>query len=355
MILLKPSTAKSAQKNSGAKLRYLPDMVAGYKRVRRGKGYCYLDSAGGRITEAKKLERFRALAIPPAWKNVWISPSKKGHLQATGVDEEGRKQYLYHPEWTKERQRKKIERMLAFGSALQDIRRQIVKDLRHGSLIKEKSIAIALKVTEVTLIRIGNEHYLKKYGSYGLTTLKKRHVTIADSNVTFRFSGKKGVKHEILVRNAALASNMRELKQLTGPYLFQYLNDSGKRQRLRAVDINAYLQRHTDPDFSSKDYRTWFAGLWAFHLLARCVDYGNEKECRANIMSVLDAVSERLGNTRTVCKQYYVPDRLISAYEDGSLLPFLKKCLNGRGVPTIKETERQLLAFLQLVASETNT
>lgn len=347
MISLVHSTDKSARKNKGTKLRYLPDIVPGYRRIKRGRGYCYFDGKGNHVTDDRTLKRFRALVIPPAWQDVWISPSKKGHLQATGVDEEGRKQYLYHPEWTKERQWKKLKRMVAFGNALSDIRRQIAKDLRHPELIKEKAVAIALKVTEETLIRIGNEQYLKKYGSYGLTTLKKKHASIADHGVVFRFNGKKGVRQEIAVRNAGLVSKLQELRELSGPYLFQYVNGDGRRQRLQAVDINTYLRHYTDMDFSSKDYRTWYAGLWAFRLLAGCRDYADEKECRANILSVLDTVSDRLGNTRSVCKQYYVPDSLISAYEDGSLFRYLHKSLNSKGKPAAKETERQLLAFLK--------
>ncbi|SEL28093.1 DNA topoisomerase IB [Parapedobacter koreensis] len=334
-------------KRKGSKLRYLPDVERGYTRVKRGRGYYFMDPEGNRVTDTRKLERFRALVIPPAWKNVWISPSKRGHLQATGLDEEGRKQYLYHPDWTTERQRAKLSRMVDFGHALPQIRKHIAKDLRYQVLRKEKVIAIALKVTEETLIRIGNEQYLRKYGSRGLTTLKKKNVDVSDNEAVFRFRGKKGVRQQITVRNARLAAHLLELARLPGAYLFQYLNEDGKRYRLSAADINAYIQRFTNRAFTSKDYRTWYAGLWAFRLFARCLDYGNEKECQANVLSVLDAVSRRLGNTRAVCKQYYVPDSLVSAYTDGSLLPYLNQSLSGSGQPMAKETEKQLLVFLQ--------
>ncbi|PPK99176.1 DNA topoisomerase IB [Parapedobacter indicus] len=329
-----------------AKLRYLPDLAPGYRRVRRGRGFYYTDSDGRRITDDKKLTRFRALVIPPAWKQVWISPSKRGHLQATGVDEEGRKQYLYHPEWTKERQRKKLKRMVAFGNALPDIRRQIAKDLRVEELTKEKAIAIALKVTEETLIRIGNEQYLRKYGSRGLTTLKKSHVHISESDAVFRFRGKKGVQQEISVRNVKLVAHLLELNRLTGPYLFQYCMEGNRSCRLRAADINAYIQQHTDLKFSSKDYRTWYAGFWAFSLFGRQASCESEKERETTIVSVLDVVSHRLGNTRAVCKHYYVPDSIITAYKDGSLQPYLRNGKRSKRPLTKKETERQLLAFL---------
>ncbi|WP_188508186.1 DNA topoisomerase IB [Parapedobacter pyrenivorans] len=340
-------SAKSTRKRNRKRLRYLPDLTAGYGRVRRGRGFCYTDTTGLRITDAKKLDRFRALVIPPAWKDVWISPSKKGHLQATGVDEEGRKQYLYHSEWTSERQQKKLNRMIAFGEALSHIRRQVTKDLRQEVLTKEKVTAIALKITEATLIRIGNEQYFRRYGSHGLTTLKKRQVSLSENQAIFRFRGKKGVRQEIEVRNVNLVAHLLELKGLPGAHLFQYIVGEGNVHRLRAADINAYIQQSTDQEFSSKDYRTWYAGLWAFRLFGKCPDYTTEKECEASILSVLDAVSHRLGNTRAVCKQYYVPDSLVSAYKDGTLFPYLRKSLGSSGLPGTRRAEEQLLNFLK--------
>jgi len=346
------SLAESTRKRR-TKLRYLPDSVPGYGRVKRGRGFYYVDCEGNRITDKGKLERLRALVIPPAWKSVWISPSKRGHLQATGVDEEGRKQYSYHPAWTAERQQKKLKRMVAFGKVLPHIRQRIDDDLQHGAFVKEKAIALALKIMEETLMRVGNEQYRRRYGSHGLTTLKKKHLHISKNTLVFRFRGKKGVWQEISVCNAKLAADLSEMRQLPGAYLFQYIDEEGKKRRLDAADINGYIQQHADGGFSSKDYRTWYAGVWAFRLFAQCMPYASERECRANILSVLDVVSQRLGNTRTVCKQYYVPDRLIGAYEDGTLLPYLQRSF-GNGAQTVEETERQLLAFLrQAVSSDT--
>jgi len=334
------------------KLRYLPDAGPGYGRMRKGKGYCYVDSDGKRVTDPDELSRFNTLRIPPAWKDVWISPSPRGHLQATGVDQEGRKQYLYHPDWTRERQQQKLHRMLAFGRALPEIRRRMRKDFRREIPTKEKTSATALKVTEATLIRIGNEQYRKRYGSHGLTTLRKKHVRINGPDISFRFKGKKGVWHELSIRDAALASTLEALADMRGGYLFQYIDETGKRRRLRAADLNEYIQGHTGDGFSSKDYRTWYAGLWAFRLLAKCPDYADTKACQATVLSVVDAVSERLGNTRSVCKQYYIPDRLLTAFEDGTLLPYLRSSRNGNGQPTKKETEQQFLRFLQDISGE---
>ncbi len=321
--------------------------MPGYGRVKRGRGYCYTDQAGNRVTDDRKLERFRALVIPPAWKHVWISPSKRGHLQATGVDEDGRKQYMYHPQWTRERQWKKLERMVAFAEALPTIRRRTAQDLKRDKPDKEKVSALALKVTEETLMRIGSERYLRKYGSRGLTTLKKHHISILGNRTVFRFRGKKGVQQAITVNRAGLAADLRELIQLPGPYLFQYIDETGKRFRLSAAEVNGYIHRHAPQGFTSKDYRTWFAGLWAFRLFARLGGYADVGECKTHVLSVLDAVSQRLGNTRSVCKQYYVPDVLVSAYEDGSLLPYLRKSLTAQGNPAVRETEKQLLVFLR--------
>jgi Topoisomerase IB len=334
------------------KLRYLPDVVPGYRRIKRGRGFCFLDDKGERITDVRKLERFRALVIPPAWKSVWISPSRRGHLQATGVDEYGRKQYLYHPEWTAEKQRKKLERMVAFGTVLPAFRKQIAKDLRRKDFDKTKVTALALKVIEETLMRVGNEQYRRRYGSHGLTTLKKKHLILSGTTATFQFIGKKGVKQKITVNRKYLVGQLSTLSSFPRPYLFQYVNDENQITRLRANDINSYIQYYTGPEFSSKDYRTWYAGLWALRLFAACVDYAGEKDCKANILSVLDTVSQRLGNTRTVCKQYYVPDKLVSGYEDGSLLPYLRNSRAGRGQVTTKAAETQLLTFLRCVTVE---
>lgn len=329
------------------------DVVAGYGRIRRGRGFSYTDASGHPVTDATKLARFRALAIPPIWKDVWISPSRKGHLQATGIDERGRKQYIYHPDWTKQRQANKLRRIAAFGKALPRIRKRMATDMRKRELTMGKVIAIALKTTEETLIRIGNDQYLRQYGSHGLTTLKKKHVDLSEREIVFRFKGKKGVRQEIAVRNTALARHLTALARLKGVYLFQYaLEDTGAPCRLRAQDVNAYIRRYAGAAFSSKDYRTWYASFWAFRLFARCGMYASEKECQENILSVLDMVSCRLGNTRTVCKQYYVPDSIVHAYKNGILTRYIANSAHGGRMLTKKETERSLLAFLERTAAD---
>ncbi|MEC3878674.1 DNA topoisomerase IB [Parapedobacter sp. 10938] len=356
MISSKRTKTKPTLKRKRIKLRYLLDVVAGYGRVRCGRGFYYTDVAGNRVADAAKLARFRALVIPPGWKEVWINPSKKGHLQATGIDEEGRKQYLYHPEWTSERQAKKLTRIAAFGKVLPRLRRRIATDMRCKVLTKEKVTAIALKTTEETLIRIGNDQYLRRYGSHGLTTLKKKHVRITAGESVFRFKGKKGVRQEIKIRSSRLASHLEALARLKGAYLFQYVEESdGSPCRLRSQDVNTYIQAHAGVSFSSKDYRTWYASFWAFRFFAHCSAYASEQECQANIVSVLDKVSQRLGNTRTVCKQYYVPDSIVQAYKNGTLTEYLATLRNGERMLTKKETEKGLLAFLEHAATKPST
>lgn len=350
MTSSKNKKATSAHKSKPIKLRYILDVVPGYRRVRRGRGFYYTNWDGDRVTDVRTLERFRALVIPPVWKNVWISPSKKGHLQATGIDQQGRKQYLYHPGWTSEQQRTKLKRIVAFGKALPRIRRRIAIDRRLQALLKEKVIAIALKTTEETLIRIGNDQYLHRYGSYGLTTLKKKHVSISGNEAVFRFKGKKGVRQEMAIRNAKLAGELTALAQLKGIYLFQYM-EANRPVRLRSEDVNAYIRSYGGLAFSSKDYRTWYASFWAFRLFARCGGYSSEQECQAKIASVLDQVSQRLGNTRAVCKTYYVPDSIIQAYKAGTLSPYIQSHQNsGRQLSKV-ETEQCLLAFLERAAA----
>jgi len=220
----------------------------------------------------------------------------------------------------------------------------------------EKVIAIALKTTEETLIRIGNDQYLRQYGSHGLTTLKKKHVDASGREMVFRFKGKKGVRQEITVRNVLLARHLTALARLKGVYLFQYvMEDNGAPCRLRAQNVNAYIQQHAGSQFSSKDYRTWYASFWAFRLFAHCGMYGSEHECQENILSVLDMVSCRLGNTRTVCKQYYVPDSIVHAYKSGMLMRYVTNSGHGGRMLTKKETEQSLLAFLEGTAAGDTT
>lgn len=353
MTSLKHKKEKLTRNGKRIKLRYILDIVPGYSRVRRGRGFYYTNREGNRVNDLAELERFRTLAIPPVWRDVWISPSKKGHLQATGVDQQGRKQYLYHQGWTTEQQRTKLKRVLAFGKALPAIRRRIAKDRRQQTSTKERTTAIALRTTEETLIRIGNDQYLHRYGSHGLTTLKKKHITVSGNEVVFRFKGKKGVRQEISVRNAKLANDLTALVQLRGAYLFQYI-ENDQPVRLRSEDVNAYI-RHHGGLFSSKDYRTWYASFWAFRFFARCGGYASEQEREAKIVSVLDKVSNRLGNTRAVCKAYYVPDSIIQAYKSGTLLPSINKHQHsGRLLPK-KETEQRLLAFLEHAATMENS
>lgn len=335
---------KSVRKKDKKRLHYLLDVVPGYSRKKRGRGFSYVNDEGNVITDHNLLARFKQLAIPPAWKEVWISPLDTGHLQATGIDDYGRKQYLYHPAWNEKKRREKLRRMVSFGKALPAIRARMARDIKQDTFVKKKTIALALKVMEKTLIRIGSEQYLHEYKSHGLTTLKKRQVIITGNQATFRFKGKKGVKQELVLVDRQLVKLIAELITLPGEFLFQYIGKDGSNHIVRGIDVNKYLQKCTSIDCSSKDYRTWHAGVWTFQLLTRQAVDSDKRERQANILEVLDVVSARLGNTRTVCRQHYVPDCLLSAYEDGSLFSYFPNSKRR----SRKKLEKQLLEFLSI-------
>lgn len=310
-----------------SKLRYTPDKGSGFTRVKRGKGFQFLDKRGKKVADQAHIERLQQLIIPPAWKNVWICPYINGHLQVTGIDERGRKQYIYHSEWNRLRQENKFAKILEFGKALPSIRKTLQRDLRKRTLTKQKVAAIALSIMEDTLIRAGNAHYRDKYKSYGLTTLTNRHVKIEGQRIFFKFNGKKSVKHEIQLSDRQLAKQLKQVMDIPGQELFQYYNKKNEVCTLDSGDLNDYLKCCTRQEFTSKDYRTWSGTVLAFRFLSTLEAYSTKKVCKKNILSCLDHVAKKLGNTRTVCRQYYVDAGLLSGYEEGSLQPYLRKAL----------------------------
>ncbi len=327
-------------------LKYSTDYNKGYHRIRKGKGYQYLDEKDKPVKQQADLDRIQKLVIPPAWQEVWISPFENGHLQVTGIDEKGRKQYIYHPDWTKLRQESKFDRMLEFGKVLPKIRRQLKKDLRRRKLVKEKVVAIALNIMEDTLIRAGNMHYRKTYQSYGLTTLTDRQVKIKGQRIFFKFKGKKGVLHEIKLSDRQIARQLRDVMEIPGHELFQYYNSKGEIAMLDSGDLNTYIRETSGENFTSKDYRTWAGTALAFRFLSEVEAFDTKKACQKNIVACLDHVAKKLGNTRTVCRQYYVHSGLIEAYENGEIQPYLKKLLQKE---EDKDTwvEKYLLQYLK--------
>jgi DNA topoisomerase-1 len=306
------------------KLRYVSPAMPGYTRLKNGHGVYYVNAAGKKIEDETVLERIRGLVLPPAWQNVWICPYANGHLQATGIDAMGRRQYRYHTRWATARNETKYSRLLQFGKMLPKIRRQINRDLRRRQLDKPRVIAIALRVMEETLMRVGNAEYEKKYQSHGLTTLHNSHVKINGNEAFFRFKGKKGVEHKIMLRHASLARLLKKVRDIPGQELFQYYENDEIRS-LDSGEVNEYLKACTNEEFTCKDFRTWAGTVQALHLLAACGAYETQAQCKKNMVDVIDEVAHKLGNTRAVCKKYYIHPTLFSLYENGDLENFTGK------------------------------
>ena len=333
------------------KLRYVKAGQPGYKRVRHEKSFSYTDADGNPLTDEETLKRIRGLVLPPAWEDVWICPLDNGHLQATGIDAMGRKQYRYHSTWMKTRNENKYDRLYQFGEKLPLIRRRLRTDLRKKELNKEKVIAIALSIMEETLIRVGNASYEKLYGSYGLTTLHNKHVKINGRKALFQFKGKKGVLHKIELKHASLARLLQKVKEIPGQELFQYYDEKGDPKGIDSGEVNEYLKACTEDDFTCKDFRTWAGSVHALHLLAELAPFNTQAEYKQNVVTVIDGVACKLGNTRTVCKKYYVHPQLLLSYEQGTLYPFLQK-IRAKGADRsttggLHGDERLFLSFLK--------
>ncbi|HLP52197.1 MAG TPA: hypothetical protein VK154_15010 [Chitinophagales bacterium] len=311
------------------KLTYGSDSKPGYTRIKLRKHFAYLDAQGKRITDEEELKRIKSLVLPPAWTKIWISPKANSHLQATGIDAAGRKQYKYHPLWSAARNERKHNRMAEFAQALPAIREQVQKDLRKQEFTKNKVVALAISVIDKTFIRIGNATYTKLYGSYGLTSLRNRHITINGNKMSISFIGKKGVQQDIQLTHATLSRLLKKLKDIPGQELFQYYDTDGTKKTLESGDINQYIETYTSKDFTAKDFRTWWGTVTAAVYLAG-VDTTPEVKPQKLIIEALDHVAQKLGNTRTVCKKYYVHPKLLSHYEEGKLDRYLTRLKNAR-------------------------
>lgn len=307
-----------------ADLHYVTDREPGIRRMTKGEGFSYtLD--GKAIRDKEVLERIRKLAIPPAWTEVWICGRDNGHIQATGIDTRGRKQYRYHPAWHHLRNETKFHRMFEFGKLLPSLRLQLEEDLARKTLSEEKVIATVISLMERTYIRVGSNDYEKLYGSYGLTTLKDKHVKIEGDKMHFSFRGKKGIDHSISLRNRRLARAVQACRDLPGKELFQYLDEEGNRKAIDSGKVNAYIKQATGGDFSAKDFRTWAGTLTAMRAFRNMAEAGSESELKKNIVAALEEVSKELGNTRTVCKKYYVHPGIIRLYEEQGLSKYLRE------------------------------
>lgn len=309
-----------ADSAKAAGLRYVSDERPGFTRRRRGKGFVYLDKQGNVIRAEAELARLRALAIPPAWTEVWVCPYANGHIQATGRDAKGRKQYIYHLRWSEVRNETKFEKTLAFSAALPEIRRKIHEDLSRPGLPREKVLSAIVRLLETTLVRVGNEEYARTNDSFGLTTLRDPHVTIDGVTLRFRFKGKSGIEHDIELRDRRLARIVKRCQDLPGQELFQYIDEDGATRTVDSADINEYLRDIAQQDFTAKDFRTWAGTICAVYALKEIGAGSSATETKKNITQAVKQVAKQLGNTPTVCRKYYIHPAVLQAYGEGTLL-----------------------------------
>jgi len=324
-----------------AGLRYVSDDKPGIRREKQGEGFRYLDKDGAVIDDEATLARIKALVIPPAWTEVWICPSPNGHLQATGRDAKQRKQYRYHAKWRSVRDEVKYERMLNFGQALPQIRRAVDAALKLPGLPREKVLATIVRLLEVTMMRIGNEEYARTNKSFGLTTLRTRHVKVDGKEIDFNFRGKSGVFHTIHLEDRRLAKIIAKTRELPGQDLFQYIDEDGERHAVDSGDVNDYLRTITGEDYTAKDFRTWSGTVLAALALHEFEKFDSETQAKKNIVRAIESVAERLGNTPTICRKCYVHPAVIDAYLEGTVLDALRT-----------ETTRQLVDDLHSLSPE---
>jgi DNA topoisomerase-1 len=322
------------------------DVEPGIRRVRAGRGFTYRGADGSAVRDPETLARIRALAVPPAWEDVWICPTDDGHVQATGRDAKGRKQYRYHANWRAARERRKFGMLETFGSALPLIRRRRRADLARGDLSLENVVAGVVLLLERTMVRVGNEEYVRANGSFGLTTLRARHARVRGTRLTLRFVGKSGVEHDVVVEEPAVADLVRRCHRLDGDHLFQYLNGDGVAHAVQSNHVNEYLRDVAGADVTAKDFRTWMASVMAGTALAALDPPPSMAQARRETNAVIDAVAARLRNTRAVCRSSYVHPALLVSYVDGTLserwVPLPASSARG-----LREPERALLGFLR--------
>ena len=331
-------------------LHYVDDSQPGFTRkILRGK-FAYFDTDGQRIRDEDEIKRINALVIPPAYTDVWICADRQGHLQATGRDARGRKQYRYHPRWRAVRDEVKYERMIAFGKALPQIRKQVDADLRRSGLPREKVLATIVYLLEATLMRIGNEEYARENKSFGLTTLRDRHVRLDGGKVQFRFRGKSGVHHAVEVQDRRLARIIARIRDLPGQELFQYEDDDGNPHAIDSADVNDYLHAITGADYTAKDFRTWAGTVLAAVALKEYEKYDSEAQAKKNVVQAIESVSKKLGNTPTICRKCYVHPAVIESYLDGSMLDALRRRAQQElkeDLHALRPEEAAVLALLQ--------
>jgi DNA topoisomerase-1 len=343
----------AAAKEAG--LRYVSDTMAGISRRHAGRAFAYQDAKGEKVVDARTLLRIRKLAIPPAWKNVWICAAANGHLQATGIDAKGRKQYRYHAGWRALRDETKYNRMVAFGRALPAIRERVARDLKREGLPRERMLATIVRLLETTLIRIGNREYARDNSSFGLTTLRNRHVAVEGGTIHFEFRAKSGKMRRLDLKDRTLARIVKRARDLPGYELFQYVDENGERHGIGSDGVNQYLKEASGADFTAKDFRTWAGTVQAALALREFEAFDSEAAAKRNITRAIEHVSGRLGNTVSICRKCYVHPGIFDAYLDGTLAAGLKQDIDATltdDLNVLSPEEAAVLAFLQRRLSE---
>jgi DNA topoisomerase-1 len=338
--------AEAAQE---AGLRYVTDEQPGYTRKKKGDDFEYFDTKGLPITDESRLLRIKRLAIPPAYTDVWICPAANGHLQATGRDARGRKQYRYHEKWREVRDESKYDRMLIFGAALPKIRERVEADLALPGLPKNKVLATIVSIMERTFIRVGNEEYARTNNSYGLTTMRNKHVDVKGAKVQFKFRGKSGVEHAVDIADRRLARIVKKVQDLPGQELFAYVDEDGAVHDIKSQDVNDYLREITGEDFTAKDFRTWAGTVLAAVALNHLDVCETSKEAKKNVKNAINAVAKILGNTPAVCRKCYVHPAVLETYLSGSMIEGLKRKTEealAQNLPDLRSVEAAVMTFL---------
>ena len=346
-----PEPAVSARE---AGLRYVNDSKPGIRRIRSSNGFRYIGPGRGPVRDRETLERVRRLAIPPAWTEVWICPIEKGHIQATGRDARERKQYRYHKAWREERDETKYSKMIVFAEALPRIRRRVARDLAQPGLPREKVLATLVRLLEMSHIRIGNDEYRRENRSFGLTTLRNRHVRVSGNSLRFHFRGKSGKQHEVAVEDSRVAKIVRRCQGIPGQELFEYIDESGSPRAVGSEDVNDYLREISGADFTAKDFRTWAGTVIAAVTLGGRQKFQSRAEAKKNISAAIKEVARQLGNTPAICRKCYIHPAIFNAYAERRILNRVGRGVHKPSRHGLHENEKAALSILREWSARSN-
>jgi DNA topoisomerase I len=348
IMALNPIEYQSIAEETG--LRYVSDSKPGITRKKHGNGFYYFDNNGARIKDDKIITRIQSIGIPPAYQDVWICPQANGHIQATGKDAKGRKQYRYHPKWRSTRDQDKFDHMLEFGDMLPQIRKKIDADLKLKGLPREKVLACVVNLLEKTLIRVGNNEYARDNNSFGLTTLRRKHIHVSGHKIKFEFTGKSGKNWNLSVNDRRIAAIVNKCADIPGYELFKYICDDGTKKDVTSADVNAYLKEITGQNFTAKDFRTWSGTVLATLALTEFEKYDSEAQAKKNVVRAVEHVAKQLGNTPAICRKCYIHPEVIQSYLSGDLATMIGQEIDAtmkENYTHFVEEEIMVLAFLK--------